>query len=207
MTSTAILILSRRNSPTRSSLPFRQYLDVLKSYDAGLPVYVFLSLCNASQCYYRHSLERIAWVDDGPLGRELVALPEIYVDSFDTDVPAVLRPAFNMLWNIRIPAMRYVRRSRALVGQHLNFRKIERPRTGATAPGALSAGYSGRLSYSAWFVGPLDATRRHISDCPAFGAEHMDVLPKLVCVVGARGGIGIDVAFPIEHDICGCPPT
>lgn len=77
----------------------RQYLDVLKSYDAGLPVYVFLSLCNVAQCYYRHSPERIAWVDDGPLGRELVALPEIYIESFDANVPAALRPAFNMLWN------------------------------------------------------------------------------------------------------------
>ena len=77
----------------------RQYLDVLKSYEAGLPVYIFLSLCNVAQCYYRHSPERIAWVDDGPLGRELVALPEVYVESFDADVPTALRPAFNMLWN------------------------------------------------------------------------------------------------------------
>ena len=39
------------------------------------------------------------WIDAGPLGRELIALPEIYFESFDTDVPALLRPAFNMLWN------------------------------------------------------------------------------------------------------------
>jgi hypothetical protein len=74
-------------------------IDVLKSCDAGLPVYVFLSLCNVAQCYCRHGPERIAWVDDSPLGRELVALPEIYIESFDADVPAALRPAFNMLWN------------------------------------------------------------------------------------------------------------
>lgn len=76
----------------------RQYLDVLKSYDAGLPVYVFLSLCNVTQCFYRHSPEGF-WVDNGPLGRELVSLPEIYIDSFEADVPAALFPAFNMLWN------------------------------------------------------------------------------------------------------------
>ena len=60
----------------------RQYLDVLKSYQAGLPIYVFLSLCNVSQCFYRHSPEGF-WTDAGPLGRELVALPEVYFDSFN----------------------------------------------------------------------------------------------------------------------------
>jgi schlafen family protein len=77
----------------------RQYLDVLKSYDAGLPVYVFLSLCDVRQCFYRYAPERVAWVDTDPLGQELVALPEIYVDSFGIDVPTAMRPAFNMLWN------------------------------------------------------------------------------------------------------------
>jgi len=76
----------------------RQYLDLLKCYDAGLPIYVLLSLCNVAQCFYRHSPEGF-WVDAGPLGRELVALPEVYFESFDTDVPATLRPAFNVLWN------------------------------------------------------------------------------------------------------------
>jgi hypothetical protein len=76
----------------------RQYLDVLKSYDAGRPIYVFLSLCNVTQCFYRHSPEGF-WVDNGPLGRELVSLPEIYIDSFEADVPAALLPAFNMIWN------------------------------------------------------------------------------------------------------------
>jgi hypothetical protein len=33
------------------------------------------------------------------LGREIAALPEIYVDSFDVDVPTIMRPVFNMLWN------------------------------------------------------------------------------------------------------------
>jgi hypothetical protein len=26
-------------------------------------------------------------------------LPQIYIESFDADVPAALRPAFNMFWN------------------------------------------------------------------------------------------------------------
>jgi hypothetical protein len=26
-------------------------------------------------------------------------LPEVYFDSFESDVPAAVRPAFNVLWN------------------------------------------------------------------------------------------------------------
>lgn len=77
----------------------RQYLGTLRSYDAGLPIYVFISLCNVEQCRYRYSPENMGWTDTDPLGRELVALPEIYVESFEIDVPAIMRPTFNMLWN------------------------------------------------------------------------------------------------------------
>jgi len=76
----------------------RQYIDVLRSYDAGLPIYVFLSLCNVAQCFYRNAPEGF-WVDNGPLGRDFVALPEVYVDGFEVHVPTIMRPAFNMLWN------------------------------------------------------------------------------------------------------------
>ncbi len=39
------------------------------------------------------------WIDTGPLRRDIVALPEIYIDSFDVDVPTVMRPVFNIIWN------------------------------------------------------------------------------------------------------------
>src|SRR5262245_17976077 len=45
-----------------------------------------------------HAGKRAEW-NLRDLGRELVAFPEIYVESFDVDVPAVLRPACDMLWN------------------------------------------------------------------------------------------------------------
>jgi Putative DNA-binding domain len=77
----------------------RQYLQVLKSYDVGLPIYIFLSLCNAAKTVYRHSPEGLGWTETPPLRREVATFPEIVVDSFDVDVPAVMHPAFNMLWN------------------------------------------------------------------------------------------------------------
>ncbi len=77
----------------------RQYLNVLKSFDAGLPIYAFLSLCDVDQCYLRYSVNGMGWKDAGPLRCDLVALPEVYIDSFSVDIPAVMRPVFNMLWN------------------------------------------------------------------------------------------------------------
>jgi hypothetical protein len=77
----------------------QQYLQVQKSYEMGLPVYIFLSLCNAARTVYRHSPEGFGWHETKQLGREIAAFPEIYVDSFDVDVPAVMRPVFNVMWN------------------------------------------------------------------------------------------------------------
>jgi Putative DNA-binding domain len=76
----------------------RQYLQVLKFYETGLPVYIFLSFCNAAKMVYRHAPEGFV-EETRPLGREIAAFPEIYVDTFDLDVPAVMRPVFNVVWN------------------------------------------------------------------------------------------------------------
>jgi hypothetical protein len=77
----------------------RRYLGDLKSYDTGLPIFIFLSLCNAAKTVYRYSPEGLAWTDTPPLGREIATFPEIYVESFDIDVPTTMRSVFNMVWN------------------------------------------------------------------------------------------------------------
>jgi len=76
----------------------RLYLSVLEEYNAGLPVYAFLSLCNVAHCFCYHSNYGKKLLT-GPLNREVLLLPELYIDNFKTDVPALMRPMFNMLWN------------------------------------------------------------------------------------------------------------
>ena len=77
-----------------------QYLQVLKFYETGLPVYVFLSFCSGAKTVYRYaSPECFGWHETKQLGREIAAFPEIYLDSFDVDVSAVMRPVFNVVWN------------------------------------------------------------------------------------------------------------
>lgn len=80
-------------------LAIRQYLSVVEAFDAGIPVYVFLSLCNAAHCRYRYSPGGLGWHDTDQLNREIVALPEVRFDNFNADVPLAMRPVFNMLWN------------------------------------------------------------------------------------------------------------
>jgi hypothetical protein len=77
----------------------QQYLRVLESYEMGLPVYIFLSFCNSAQTVYRYSPDGFGWHETSPLGREVASFPEVYVDSFDVDVPAIMRPVFNVVWN------------------------------------------------------------------------------------------------------------
>ena len=78
----------------------RQYLNVLRAYDLGLPVYVFLSFCNATRVVYRYGdASGTGWNDSCSLSREIVSMPEIYIDKFDVDVIDVMRPALTTLWN------------------------------------------------------------------------------------------------------------
>ncbi|MDD2766035.1 MAG: ATP-binding protein [Opitutaceae bacterium] len=78
----------------------RQYLDVLKAYDLGTPVYVFLAICNATDVVYRYvDGSGMGWNETLPLGREIIALPETYIDDLAVDVIDVMKPALTALWN------------------------------------------------------------------------------------------------------------
>ena len=76
-----------------------QYLQVLKAYDLGLPIYVYLSFCNATHIVHRYAQPYGNFADTAPLAREIVACPEVYIDNFEIDLIDAMRPAFNTLWN------------------------------------------------------------------------------------------------------------
>jgi hypothetical protein len=78
----------------------RQYLDVLKAYNLGVPIYVFLSLCNSARVVYRYEdMPGMGYHESRPISREIVSLPEIYIDNYNIDVIDSMQPAFNILWN------------------------------------------------------------------------------------------------------------
>jgi len=77
----------------------RQYIRVLKSYDAGIPIYAGLSLCGADQWCFRYSPAGMGYNDVGPIHRNAVILPDIMIDTDFVDVTSVTRLTFDMLWN------------------------------------------------------------------------------------------------------------
>lgn len=77
----------------------RQYVKVLDSYEAGLPISINLSICNASKTVTRYEVPGGGYGETGPAGREILAVPEILLHDADVDIPAIMLPAFDMLWN------------------------------------------------------------------------------------------------------------
>jgi hypothetical protein len=86
-----------------------QYLQVLKAYGLGLPIYVYLSLCNATRTTHRYATDMGDFTHTQPVGREIVVCPEIYIDNFELDLVDAMRPALNTLWNAfgRLQCERY----------------------------------------------------------------------------------------------------
>jgi Putative DNA-binding domain len=79
----------------------RNYLMFYKAFDVGLPLYIFLSFCGMSRCYFRMRTEYSGsgFYDRGPLQVDTVLLPEATIDSDPADIPAAMRPSFNTFWN------------------------------------------------------------------------------------------------------------
>lgn len=78
----------------------RQYVDVIRSLEGGLPIFVMLSLCGAERCHMRYEIQPGAgWMLSRVLNRSVLSLPEVTLLGDGDDPAVILRPVFNMLWN------------------------------------------------------------------------------------------------------------
>ena len=79
----------------------RNYLMFYKEIDVGLPIFIFLSFCGMSGCYFRLRTEwsSSGYYESGPLQVDTIPLPEAAIDSDPTDIPGVMRSSFNTVWN------------------------------------------------------------------------------------------------------------
>jgi hypothetical protein len=67
--------------------------------EAGLPLYVGLSFCNARECALMYDGGGF-WASSSATFREdVVALPDFLIESDSADVPRALKPVFDMVWN------------------------------------------------------------------------------------------------------------
>jgi hypothetical protein len=77
----------------------RLYLQICQQLEAGLPIYVGLSFCNAKGCRLA-SASAGYWEWNGvSLKEEVIALPECVIESDTPDLPRAMKPAFDMVWN------------------------------------------------------------------------------------------------------------
>jgi hypothetical protein len=78
----------------------KNYLSFLTTLDIGVPIFIFLSFCGMSNCHFRDTTGMGAgWYDYGPLKVDVIALPEVTIESDPADVPGALRQLFNTIWN------------------------------------------------------------------------------------------------------------
>jgi hypothetical protein len=78
----------------------KNYLFFIQSHDLGYPVFLFLSFCGMKGCQMRTRTEfGVGYYESKPLRQDIIALPEVAIESGTTDVPAVLRSIFNTVWN------------------------------------------------------------------------------------------------------------
>ena len=70
-----------------------------QSWRAGFPIYVGISLCHARGLTLREASQGIWMTSQVKLSDEVVALPECIIDGLDADLPTVLKPIFDILWN------------------------------------------------------------------------------------------------------------
>ncbi len=76
------------------------YMKFIKAHDLGYPVVVLVSLCSVLGCYVRTRSEfGSRRYDNGSLTDNVIALPEVVIESDATEVAGSLRPIFNQIWN------------------------------------------------------------------------------------------------------------
>jgi len=80
----------------------KRYLELLEQVEVPMPLAVTISLLGVKGRAIQPNgfpCPELAQRFDYSIGSETVLLPEVVLESYDTDVHRVLRPAFDVLWN------------------------------------------------------------------------------------------------------------
>lgn len=78
----------------------REYLDVMKAYELGLPVFAFVSFIGVHDVTLRYNAGYGAGSHvSRQYRRDAIVLPDLTINTTTPDVPELLKPIFNALWN------------------------------------------------------------------------------------------------------------
>ena len=76
-----------------------EYLSVLKTLNIELPAFIFLTLIGVKDFTMEIDRRRFWSRETYPIDRDILFLPEIFLETFDIKSEEILRPCFDSLWN------------------------------------------------------------------------------------------------------------
>ncbi|MGD2249788.1 MAG: ATP-binding protein [Candidatus Methanofastidiosia archaeon] len=79
------------------SLP--QYLALLKSLSVELPIFIFLTLVNVEGYKMATYRWKQIFEDVCPIDRDILILPEVIIEKYDSKAEDILKPCFDSIWN------------------------------------------------------------------------------------------------------------
>jgi len=77
-----------------------KYLIALSSLQVPLPIVVALTFLGVKDCHFPVS-ERLRlhrW-EQVPIDRDVLVLPDVLIEAYNCDIPTILRPIFDAVWN------------------------------------------------------------------------------------------------------------
>ncbi len=77
----------------------RNYFSLFKEIRIDFPVYVFVTLINYKGTYLAFENNNIPSYQSNSADREVLLIPEVYVESSQYSFHSILRPIFDTLWN------------------------------------------------------------------------------------------------------------
>lgn len=78
---------------------FPRYMSFLQEAGVQPPFYVFLTLTGVKGKQLGISSSWMSFGETYPVDRDVLSLPECYVENYDTDVDTIFRPMFDVVWN------------------------------------------------------------------------------------------------------------
>ena len=76
----------------------QKFVGLLAELKVDLPVFIFLSFIYAKNLHIEYG-SRYVNGKDHKFSNDIVLIPEIILDNYNTDIPTLLKPMFDMVWN------------------------------------------------------------------------------------------------------------
>jgi hypothetical protein len=77
----------------------KEYLSLLKEISVELPMFIFIDLLKVKGYTMAVSPEQFDIRRTNTIDREIALLPEVIIENYDDNIPQLLKPVFDSIWN------------------------------------------------------------------------------------------------------------